>query len=202
MTTLANIPIIILSVAADEDDKARLLQAGADDYVVKPFGMAELLARSEAALRRYFKSATENPVVASLFPRLFPSADLPDGSTGSTLKRQLVAQVTANESQPLVEAVRIGARLVGRELDEIATPGSALAYRPFEHLLPDTGSPVCRGDSHRLDLSAPGALPCQSGNEGKLKGANHLVVRGRYYLQLVGISKDGLKRIDIFRVCR
>lgn len=59
----SNVPIIILSVVAGEDDKVRLLQAGADDYVVKPFGMAELLARSEAALRRYFKSKTENPVV-------------------------------------------------------------------------------------------------------------------------------------------
>lgn len=61
----SNVPIIILSVAAGEDEKVRLLQAGADDYVVKPFGMAELLARSEAALRRYFKSATENPVVVA-----------------------------------------------------------------------------------------------------------------------------------------
>lgn len=61
----SNVPIIILSVAAGEDEKVRLLQAGADDYVVKPFGMAEPLARSEAALRRYFKSATENPVVVA-----------------------------------------------------------------------------------------------------------------------------------------
>jgi len=59
----SNVPIIILSVVSSEDEKVRLLQAGADDYVVKPFGMAELLARSEAALRRYFKTATENPVV-------------------------------------------------------------------------------------------------------------------------------------------
>ena len=61
----SNVPVIILSAVSDEDDKVRLLQAGADDYVVKPFGMAELLARSEAALRRYFKSATENPVVTA-----------------------------------------------------------------------------------------------------------------------------------------
>jgi two-component system, OmpR family, KDP operon response regulator KdpE len=61
----SNVPVIILSVVAGEDEKVRLLQAGADDYVVKPFGMAELLARSEAALRRYFKSATENPVVVA-----------------------------------------------------------------------------------------------------------------------------------------
>jgi two-component system KDP operon response regulator KdpE len=59
----SNVPVIILSVVADEVEKVRLLQAGADDYVVKPFGMAELLARSEAALRRYFKTASENPVV-------------------------------------------------------------------------------------------------------------------------------------------
>src|SRR6201990_2893167 len=61
----SNVPIIILSVVTSEDERVRLLQAGADDYVVKPFGMAELLARSEAALRRYFKSATESPVVVA-----------------------------------------------------------------------------------------------------------------------------------------
>jgi two-component system, OmpR family, KDP operon response regulator KdpE len=61
----SNVPIIVLSVVAAEDEKVRLLQSGADDYVVKPFGMAELLARSEAALRRYFKTATENPVVVA-----------------------------------------------------------------------------------------------------------------------------------------
>src|ERR1700720_3736707 len=61
----SNVPVIVLSVVSDESEKVRLLQAGADDYVVKPFGMAELLARSEAALRRYFKSATENPGVVA-----------------------------------------------------------------------------------------------------------------------------------------
>ncbi len=61
----SNVPVIILSVVSGEDEKVRLLHAGADDYVVKPFGMAELLARCEAALRRYFKSATENPVVVA-----------------------------------------------------------------------------------------------------------------------------------------
>jgi two-component system, OmpR family, KDP operon response regulator KdpE len=61
----SNVPVIILSVVSSEDEKVRLLRAGADDYVVKPFGMAELLARSDAALRRYFKTATENPVVTA-----------------------------------------------------------------------------------------------------------------------------------------
>jgi two-component system, OmpR family, KDP operon response regulator KdpE len=59
------VPVIVLSVESDEQEKVQLLRLGADDYVVKPFGIAELLARSEAALRRYFKSATENPVVTA-----------------------------------------------------------------------------------------------------------------------------------------
>ena len=61
----SNVPIIVVSVVSGEEEKVRLLQAGADDYVVKPFGMAELLARSEAALRRYFKSETESPIVVA-----------------------------------------------------------------------------------------------------------------------------------------
>jgi two-component system, OmpR family, KDP operon response regulator KdpE len=61
----SNVPVIVLSVESSEEEKVHLLKLGADDYVVKPFGIAELLARSEAALRRYFKSATENPVVVA-----------------------------------------------------------------------------------------------------------------------------------------
>ncbi|HEX6513743.1 MAG TPA: response regulator transcription factor, partial [Chloroflexota bacterium] len=45
-------PIIVLSVMGEEQDKVRALDAGADDYVTKPFGMEELLARIRVALRR------------------------------------------------------------------------------------------------------------------------------------------------------
>jgi two-component system KDP operon response regulator KdpE len=41
----SNVPLIVLSVRSNEAEKVRLLESGADDYVVKPFGMAELLAR-------------------------------------------------------------------------------------------------------------------------------------------------------------
>ena len=45
-------PIIVLSAVGDEDDKVAALEAGADDYVTKPFGSRELVARVQAALRR------------------------------------------------------------------------------------------------------------------------------------------------------
>jgi two-component system KDP operon response regulator KdpE len=45
-------PIIVLSARTTQDDKVVALDAGADDYVTKPFGMGELLARLRAALRR------------------------------------------------------------------------------------------------------------------------------------------------------
>ena len=45
-------PVIVLSAASDEMDKVLLLELGADDYIVKPFGARELLARVKAALRR------------------------------------------------------------------------------------------------------------------------------------------------------
>ncbi|MEA2993381.1 MAG: two-component system, OmpR family, operon response regulator KdpE [Alphaproteobacteria bacterium] len=52
LRTWSRIPIIVLSVRSSEAEKVRLLELGADDYVVKPFGMGELLARVRAALRR------------------------------------------------------------------------------------------------------------------------------------------------------
>jgi two-component system KDP operon response regulator KdpE len=59
----SNIPIIVLSIQSDEHEKVRLLRLGADDYVVKPFGISELLARGEAALRRQLRSANKEPLV-------------------------------------------------------------------------------------------------------------------------------------------
>lgn len=50
--TWSSVPIIVLSARVDEGNKVRALDAGADDYVTKPFGTAELLARVRASLRR------------------------------------------------------------------------------------------------------------------------------------------------------
>jgi two-component system, OmpR family, KDP operon response regulator KdpE len=58
-------PIIVLSVWGAEPQKVAALDAGADDYVTKPFGMDELLARLRAAVRRSAGPAADEPVVAT-----------------------------------------------------------------------------------------------------------------------------------------
>jgi two-component system KDP operon response regulator KdpE len=58
--TRSDIPIIILSARLEEDLKVAALDAGADDYVTKPFGQEELLARVRAFLRRTYISASIN----------------------------------------------------------------------------------------------------------------------------------------------
>ena len=53
----SSVPVIVLSARADETDKIEALDAGADDYLTKPFGVGELLARVRATLRRKAASA-------------------------------------------------------------------------------------------------------------------------------------------------
>jgi two-component system, OmpR family, KDP operon response regulator KdpE len=59
------IPVIVLSARGREDDKIRALDAGADDYVTKPFATGELLARMRAALRRHARGDDDAAVVGS-----------------------------------------------------------------------------------------------------------------------------------------
>ncbi len=60
----SQMPILVLSAMGDEDAKVRALEAGADDYVTKPFGSRELVARLQAALRRAAPEG-EEPVVST-----------------------------------------------------------------------------------------------------------------------------------------
>ena len=61
LRTWSAVPVIVLSAVGDEDEKVAALDAGADDYVTKPFGMGELLARLRAAMRRV--PAAAEPVI-------------------------------------------------------------------------------------------------------------------------------------------
>jgi len=58
----SSIPILVLTVRGEEREKVRLLDAGADDYVTKPFGVQELLARARALLRRPSTVSAESAV--------------------------------------------------------------------------------------------------------------------------------------------
>ncbi len=58
----STVPIIVVSVRGQEAEKIEALDGGADDYVTKPFGMGELLARLRAALRHRLQAEVEEPV--------------------------------------------------------------------------------------------------------------------------------------------
>jgi len=61
----SSMPIIVLSAVGEEDEKVRALRSGADDYVTKPFGPQELVARLEAVLRRISPAAEASVVTVA-----------------------------------------------------------------------------------------------------------------------------------------
>jgi two-component system, OmpR family, KDP operon response regulator KdpE len=63
----SHVPVIVLSIEAGEELKVQLLKSGADDYMIKPFGIAELAARCEVILRRYH-TTVEKASVARIGP--------------------------------------------------------------------------------------------------------------------------------------
>ena len=65
LRTWSGVPVIVLSARTDESDKVNALDAGADDYLTKPFGVAELLARVRATVRRRAQPAgSEKPAIS------------------------------------------------------------------------------------------------------------------------------------------
>jgi two-component system KDP operon response regulator KdpE len=70
LRTWTHVPTIVLTVRDDERSKVRALEAGADDYVTKPFGMAELVARMRAVLRRSVDNDSPLPEVTTSAFRL------------------------------------------------------------------------------------------------------------------------------------
>src|SRR6202167_2494239 len=60
----SEIPILVLSAVGEEEQKVRALEAGADDYITKPFGARELVARLRAALRRSEGAEEGQPTIA------------------------------------------------------------------------------------------------------------------------------------------
>ena len=116
------IPIIVLSVRGEERTKVRALDAGADDYVTKPFGMEELLARVRANLRRSRTEASAlEPIAAGDF-KIDPGARsvfVKDRAVHLTPKEfDLLHYLMANRGLPITHARLLsavwGAQYVGQ----------------------------------------------------------------------------------------
>ncbi len=124
----SSVPIIVLSARVDESDKVAALDAGADDYLVKPFGVAELLARVRASLRRRAQGAGESPIVHF-------------GAVSVDLTNRRVTQNGAD-----VHLTQIEFRLLATLL---AHPGKVLTHR---QLLRDVWGPAHVEHNHYLRI--------------------------------------------------
>ena len=123
------LPIIVLSARTEEGDKVDALDAGADDYLSKPFGMAELLARVRASLRRRARTGDEGgPVVRY----------------GNVVVDLANRQVSKDDKE--VHLTQIEFRLLTLLLTH---PGKVLTHR---HLLREVWGPSHIGDSHYLRI--------------------------------------------------
>ena len=125
----SSIPVIVLSARVDEDDKIAALDLGADDYLIKPFGMGELLARVRAALRRR----------GSQVESLSPWVQLGEVRIDLALRR-----VTRGDEE--LHLTPIEFRLLGELL---AHPGKVLTHR---HLLNAVWGPTFVEHNHYLRI--------------------------------------------------
>ena len=70
-----NIPIIVVSAKTSEDDKVRMFDLGADDYITKPFSLKEMVVRVGAQLRRYYEFNTQSVAKDRKYGALTISSD-------------------------------------------------------------------------------------------------------------------------------
>jgi two-component system KDP operon response regulator KdpE len=152
LRTTTHVPIIVLSVRGDERVKVKALDAGADDYVTKPFGMEELLARVRANLRRQRKDESESaPIVEGDF-RIDPEARtvlVKDRTVHLTPKefelllylarhpgkvithRALLGAVWGGESTEQVEYLRVFVRQLRKKLEPDSSSSRYIVTDPW-----------------------------------------------------------------------
>lgn len=154
-----DVPIIVLSVRESEGAKVAALDAGADDYVTKPFGIDELLARVRAAVRRSAPPAGEVPVVTTdhleidlvdrrlrrdgtevrLTPTEWHLVELLVRNSGKLVtQRQLLQEVWGPEFATETNYLRVYFARIRRKLEEdpaapvhfITEPGMGYRFQP------------------------------------------------------------------------
>ena len=111
----SKVPVIVLSVRGSEAEKVALLEAGADDYIVKPFGMAELLARAGVVLHR------------QLMRELWPLDPDEDVQYLRILMKKLRNRIEPDPARPIyvVTELAVGYRL--RTQEQFDAAGYAMA---------------------------------------------------------------------------
>ena len=124
--TWSEVPILILSARTDEEDKIAALDSGADDYLTKPFGVGELLARLRALTRRRIKDASA-------------SARVNFADVQVDLGRRVVTRAGEN-----VRLTKIEYRLLAIL---VANPGRVLTQR---YLMQEVWGPAYAENSHYL----------------------------------------------------
>lgn len=118
-------PVIMLSARGAEMDKVMGLELGAEDYITKPFGLAELLARVKAVLRRDAIARSDGGAIRA--------ADIDiDPATREVRRREALVDLTATEFDVLVCLVEAGGRVLSR--DQI----QAKVWGPSHHGTPRT----------------------------------------------------------------
>jgi DNA-binding response OmpR family regulator len=108
-----SVPIILLTAKVDEQDKVQGLDLGADDYVTKPFGMHELLARVRAVLRR----GRLEPGQAPEEDEIYQAGDLTlNRSTRQVSAGQQTVELTPSEFELLAILIEAPGRVFSREV--------------------------------------------------------------------------------------
>jgi two-component system, OmpR family, KDP operon response regulator KdpE len=104
----SNVPVIVLSARSSEADKVQLLKAGADDYIVKPFGLAEFLARVHSVMRR------PNQMVKNAITATFGSLTV-NFATNTATRNNSVVALTRKEYRALRILARHHGAVVSQE---------------------------------------------------------------------------------------
>ena len=159
--TLSSVPIIFLTARAAENDRVQGLELGADDYITKPFGTRELIARVRAVLRRF-----ERPESAAALSTLNVDDLEIDGSAMQLIVKGELIPTTATEFRLLDYLARHPGRVFSRDqlLDAVwgdarfVTPRSVDVYvrRIREKIEVDPETPrylkTMRGAGYRFEI--------------------------------------------------
>jgi two-component system KDP operon response regulator KdpE len=129
LRTWTEVPVLVLSARVDEQDKIAALDAGADDYLTKPFGVGELIARLRVLLRRHAKRGEDGGSVISF------------GDVQVDLARRLVSRNGEPVHLTPIE-YRLLAVLLGRR-------GTVMTHR---ELLREVWGPAHSDSSHYLRI--------------------------------------------------